>query len=105
MGVYGVDLRPAGMLAASFALPATLFRAVGGVLADRYGARRMMYLSFSVCMIGLFLLSYPNTHYVVEGIHGPLAFTTAPHIVPRCLLDRTTERSGRRRSVSVQPRR
>src|SRR3546814_8569123 len=55
MGVYGVDLRTAGMLAASFALPATLFRAVGGVLADRYGARRMMYLSFSVCMIGLFL--------------------------------------------------
>src|SRR3546814_1187472 len=28
MGVYGVDLRTAGMLAASFALPATLFRAV-----------------------------------------------------------------------------
>src|SRR3546814_4048895 len=43
-----VDLRTADMLAASFALPATLFRAVGGVLADRYGARRMMYLSFSV---------------------------------------------------------
>src|SRR3546814_8223425 len=34
MGVYGVDLRTAGMLAASFALPATLFRAVGGVLAE-----------------------------------------------------------------------
>src|SRR3546814_17236632 len=86
MGVYGVDLRTAGMLAASFALPATLFRAVGGVLADRYGARRMMYLSFSVCMIGLFLLSYPNTHYVVEGIRGPIAFTIAPSMVERVIV-------------------
>src|SRR3546814_13592013 len=74
------------MLAASFALPATLFRAVGGVLADRYGARRMMYLSFSVCMIGLFLLSYPNTHYVVEGIRGPIAFTIAPSMVERVIV-------------------
>src|SRR3546814_20838365 len=86
MGVYGVDLRTAGMLAASFALPATLFRAVGGVLADRYGARRMMYLSFSVCMIGLFLLSYPNTHYVVEGIRGPIAFTLPPSMVERVIV-------------------
>src|SRR5690606_8567996 len=78
MGVYGVDLRTAGMLAASFALPATLFRAVGGALADRYGARRMMYISFSVCVVGLFLLSYPNTDYVVHGIRGPIAFTIAP---------------------------
>jgi len=86
MGVYGVDLRMAGMLAASFGLPATLFRALGGVLADRYGARRMMYISFSVCMVGLFLLSYPNTHYVVEGISGPIAFTIAPTMAERAIV-------------------
>jgi NNP family nitrate/nitrite transporter-like MFS transporter len=83
MGVYKVDLRTAGMLAASFGLPATLFRAVGGALADRYGARRMMYISFSVCMIGLFLLSYPATHYVIDGIRGPIAFTIAPSMFER----------------------
>ncbi|MBU6199296.1 MAG: NarK/NasA family nitrate transporter [Xanthomonadaceae bacterium] len=83
MGVYQVDLRTAGMLAASFALPATLFRAVGGALADRFGARRMMYISFSVCMVGLFLLSYPPTHYVIEGIRGPIAFTIAPSMLER----------------------
>lgn len=86
MGVYGVDLREAGMLAASFALPATLFRAVGGALADRYGARRMMYLSFSVCMIGLFLLSYPSTHYVIEGIRGPISFSIAPTLAERAIV-------------------
>ncbi|MDE2461458.1 MAG: NarK/NasA family nitrate transporter, partial [Gammaproteobacteria bacterium] len=83
MGVYHVDLRTAGTLAASFALPATLFRALGGVLADRYGARRMMYISFSVCVVGLFLLSYPSTHYVIDGIRGPIPFTIAPSIFER----------------------
>ncbi|HTI96536.1 MAG TPA: MFS transporter [Rudaea sp.] len=83
MGVYKVDLSTAGMLAASFGLPATLFRAVGGALADRFGARRMMYLSFSVCMVGLFLLSYPATHYVIDGIRGPIAFTIAPSMLER----------------------
>lgn len=86
MGVYNVDLRTAGMLAASFALPATVFRAVGGALADRYGARRMMYISFSVCMVGLFLLSYPATHYVIEGIRGPIAFTIAPTMLERAIV-------------------
>lgn len=86
MGVYKVDLATAGMLAASFALPATVFRALGGMLADRYGARRIMYISFSVCMVGLFLLSYPATHYVIEGIRGPIPFTIAPSMLERALV-------------------
>ena len=83
MGVYQVDIRAAGTLAASFALPATLFRALGGVLADRWGARRIMYISLSVSMLALFLLSYPPTQYIVQGIHGPIAFTVAPSMVER----------------------
>ena len=86
MGVYEVDIRTAGMLVASFSLPATVFRAVGGALADRYGARRMMYISFSVCAVGLFLLSYPSTHYVIEGIRGPIAFTIAPTMAERAIV-------------------
>ncbi|MCC7096179.1 MAG: NarK/NasA family nitrate transporter [Thermomonas sp.] len=86
MGVYKVDIATAGMLAASFGLPATIFRAFGGVMADRFGARRIMYISFSVCMVGLFLLSYPNTHYVIEGIHGPIPFTIAPTMLERAIV-------------------
>ncbi len=86
MGVYKVDIATAGMLAASFGLPATIFRAFGGILADRLGARKIMYVSFSVCMVGLFLLSYPNTHYVIEGIHGPIAFTIAPTMIERAIV-------------------
>ena len=86
MGVYKVDIATAGMLAASFGLPATIFRAFGGVMADRYGARKIMYISFSVCMVGLLLLSYPNTHYVIEGIKGPIAFTIAPTMLERAIV-------------------
>lgn len=86
MGVYKVDIRTAGLLVTSFSAPATLFRALGGVLADRYGARRMMYISFSVCAAGLFLMSYPNTHYVIEGVRGPIAFTIAPTMAERAIV-------------------
>jgi NNP family nitrate/nitrite transporter-like MFS transporter len=83
VGAHGLDIRTAGMLTASFALPAAVFRAVGGVLADRFGARTMMYIAFSISMFCLFLLSYPNTHYTVEGVRGPLEFTIAPGVGQR----------------------
>lgn len=83
MGVYHVELATAGMLAASFTFPTAAFRAVGGMLADRYGARRMMYISFSASLLCLFLLSYPATHYVIEGIRGPIPFTIAPSMAER----------------------
>jgi NNP family nitrate/nitrite transporter-like MFS transporter len=44
--VYGVDVRTAGMAAASFSLSASLFRAYGGHLSDRFGARSVMYWTF-----------------------------------------------------------
>ena len=86
MGVYGVDIQTAGLLAASFLIPATLFRSVGGMLSDRYGARRMMYISFSTCAVAFFFLPYPNTHYVVEGINGPIPFSIVPHMSVRALV-------------------
>src|SRR3546814_20990246 len=37
-------------------------------------------------MIVSFLLSYPNTPYVVEGIRGPIAFTIAPSLGERVIV-------------------
>ena len=74
--VYGVDVRTAGMAAASFSLSASLFRAYGGFLSDRFGARTVMYWTFGFSLLFLFMLSYPPTEYVVEGRDGPIAFTT-----------------------------
>ena len=74
VGVYGLDVKIAGMLAAAYALPGSVFRALGGYLSDRYGARLVMYWTFIVSALVCFLLSYPSTDYVVQGVTGPLSF-------------------------------
>ena len=77
IGAYGFDLRTAGMVAAAYSIPASLFRIYGGFLSDKVGARKVMYWTFLVSMAATFLLSYPATTYVVEGIRGPIEFRFA----------------------------
>jgi len=77
MAVYDVDIGTAGLLAAAFALPASLFRAFGGYLSDRFGARTVMYWTFIASAICTFILSYPHTSYIVHGIHGDIRFEFA----------------------------
>ncbi len=74
VGVYELDVRTAGMLAAAYALPGSVFRALGGYLSDRFGARQVMYWTFLVSVLVCFLLSYPSTDYLVQGVEGPIAF-------------------------------
>jgi NNP family nitrate/nitrite transporter-like MFS transporter len=74
--VYHLDVRTAGMSAAAFSLSASLFRAYGGHLSDRFGARAVMYWCFGFSLVLLFMLSYPPTDYVIQGKDGPIAFTT-----------------------------
>lgn len=80
--VYGLDLRLAGALSTLFAIPASLFRIYGGQLSDRYGARAVLYLTFGICSLCAFLLSYPPTDYVIHGVTGPIAFSTSMGLVP-----------------------
>jgi len=74
--VYKLDIRTAGMSAAAFSLSASLFRAYGGHLSDRFGARIVMYWTFGFSLVLLFMLSYPPTDYVIAGKDGPIAFST-----------------------------
>jgi len=74
VGAYGLELKTAGILAACYALPGSIFRALGGWLSDRIGARRVMYWTFFASIVCTFILSYPATDYVVSGIKGPIAF-------------------------------
>ena len=76
VNVYSVDIRTAGMAAATFSLSASLFRAYGGHLSDRRGARTVMYWTFGFSMVVLLMLSYPPTNYVIHGVNGPIAFST-----------------------------
>lgn len=76
IGVYGLDITTAGMIGAAYSIPASVFRAYGGHLSDKYGARTIMYWTFLVSVVCTFILSYPPTHYVIQGIRGPMEFST-----------------------------
>jgi NNP family nitrate/nitrite transporter-like MFS transporter len=72
--VYGLDIETAGVIAACFSIPASLFRAYGGHLSDTYGARRVLYWTFLVSIVATFVLSYPAADYVIQGAHGDIRF-------------------------------
>ena len=74
IGVYGLDIVTAGMIGAAYSIPASIFRAYGGHLSDKFGARTIMYWTFGVSVLVTFVLSYPPTEYIVRGIKGPIAF-------------------------------
>ena len=86
IGVYDVNIQTAGILAAIFAIPGSLFRAYGGHLSDKYGARTMMYATFSMSILCTFILSYPKTDYIVHGIEGPISFSASTGLVPFVVL-------------------
>jgi len=68
VGAYGVALTSAGVFAGMYSLPGSVFRALGGWMSDVWGARLVMYITFIVSLIVLFVMSYPETSYVVQGI-------------------------------------
>jgi NNP family nitrate/nitrite transporter-like MFS transporter len=74
IGVYGFDLATAGMVGAAYSIPASVFRAYGGVLSDKIGARTVLYWTFAVSVVCCAVLSLPATDYTVRGIEGPISF-------------------------------
>jgi NNP family nitrate/nitrite transporter-like MFS transporter len=74
IGVYGFDIATAGMIGAAYSIPASVFRAYGGVLSDKIGARTVLYWTFAVSAACCAVLSLPATDYMVRGISGPIAF-------------------------------
>ena len=69
--VFNMPLSSAALLTALFIFPASLLRPLGGWLADKFGARRIMYWVFGTMLFALLGLSAPNGHivlYVPENI-------------------------------------
>ncbi|MCR6497764.1 NarK/NasA family nitrate transporter [Shinella sp. CPCC 101442] len=60
VGVYGFDIATAGMVAAAYSIPGSIFRALGGMLSDRKGARSVMYCMFAVSAVATLILSLPS---------------------------------------------
>jgi NNP family nitrate/nitrite transporter-like MFS transporter len=58
--VYAMPLAMAGLMATLFSVPSALTRAVGGFIADRFGARHALYFVLSGVAILFVLLSMPR---------------------------------------------
>ena len=99
VNVYSVSVATAGMLAAAFSLPSGLFRAVGGWLADRYGARRVMYVVLSGCAACCLLLAVPRMDVYAPG-EGVMAARAG--IVDRVESDSVVV-AGRAYPMAVKP--
>ncbi|HNJ59462.1 MAG TPA: MFS transporter, partial [Chitinophagaceae bacterium] len=56
VNVYSLSIVSAGFMAAAFSLPAGLFRAAGGWLSDKVGARMLLIWTLSVCLICMIFL-------------------------------------------------
>lgn len=74
---YGFNLKTAALLAACFSLPGGVLRAVGGVLADKWGARRVTWWVLWVAWVCLFIMSYPRTDFTVQTVSGPVTYHIA----------------------------
>lgn len=82
VGVYGLDIKAAGLFAAMYSLPGSVFRALGGWLSDKFGARAVMYWTFIASVLCCFVLSYPATNYIVSGIERPIEFSVSIGLAP-----------------------
>lgn len=74
MAEFGYSIVLASALAAGFSLPGSVLRAVGGGMADRYGAHKITWWGLWVAWVCLFTLSYPDTTFTINTINGPLSF-------------------------------
>ncbi|HEX2529876.1 MAG TPA: nitrate/nitrite transporter [Burkholderiaceae bacterium] len=73
VGEYGFDLKLAALLAACFSLPGGVLRALGGWIADRYGAYKVTWRVMWVCWVCFFLLSYPQTSMIIKTVDGEMS--------------------------------
>ena len=77
---YGLSLINASYLTLAFTLPGTLVRALGGWLSDQIGARQVNWMVFWICMVCLFVLSYPETSMTIHGIDKEISLNIGVNV-------------------------
>ena len=68
--VYGLSLHDGALLTALFIFPASLLRPVGGWMSDKFGARRVMYATFTTMLLASAVLMMPYGHIVLAHDDG-----------------------------------
>ena len=67
VNVYSLSIVSAGFMATAFSLPAGLFRAVGGWLADKVGARMVLIWIFAISLVCMIFLFIPRMEIQAPG--------------------------------------
>ena len=67
IGVYGFDIKTAGMIGAAYSIPASVVRAWGGHLSDKIGARKVLWWTFAVSAVCTLILSAPSSGNAADG--------------------------------------
>lgn len=67
VNVYSLSIVAAGFMATAFSLPSGLVRMVGGWLADRVGARKLLTRVFWVCLVAMLVLLPPRMEILAPG--------------------------------------
>ena len=80
VGEYGMSLKTASLITMCFTLPSGLIRALGGWMSDRFGARNVNWGVFWVCLVCLFVVSYPQTTYIVHGMSQDHRFAIGTNV-------------------------
>jgi NNP family nitrate/nitrite transporter-like MFS transporter len=82
VGEYGMDLKTASFITILFTLPSGLVRALGGYMSDKAGARAVNWWVFWISAAALFILSYPQTSFIIHGMKGDMAFDISLGVWP-----------------------
>ncbi len=82
MGEYNLDIKTASFITMIFTLPSGLIRAAGGYASDKIGARSVNWWVFWVAACCLFILSYPETQFIVKGVDGEMSFDISLGVWP-----------------------
>lgn len=67
VNVYSLSIVSAGFMATAFSLPAGIFRAAGGWLADKVGARIVLLWIFTICLVCMIFLFIPRMEIQAPG--------------------------------------
>ncbi|MBB5536490.1 NNP family nitrate/nitrite transporter-like MFS transporter [Rhizobium giardinii] len=85
VGVYDFRIETAGMIAAAYSIPGSIFRAYGGVLSDRIGTRKIMYAMFTVAAVATLILSVPGGVAGMPIVVTPVAFVGVIFVLGFCM--------------------
>ncbi|MBS1488775.1 MAG: MFS transporter [Bacteroidetes bacterium] len=67
VNVYSMSIITAGFMTSAFNLPSGLIRIVGGIMADKFGARILLSWVFGICIVCLFFLFPPRVEIQTPG--------------------------------------